>query len=139
MTTKAKTPKINKVFNSLTQHLRKPNTKKKFSPSLTVPDQTMSLRELIDRQKRGLPIGGEGTPVYLDDDGIGIDMSKMTKIEKTEVLHQAADELKELHDKLTSQKLATEKAKEAQRIIDIERLAVQKHIENEEKDSTNTP
>lgn len=37
-------------------------------PSQTVPDQTMSIRTLLDRYARGLPIGGLKEAIWQDDD-----------------------------------------------------------------------
>ena len=36
-------------------------------PSMTIPDQTMSLRQILDRYARGLPIAGVKVPQF--DDG----------------------------------------------------------------------
>lgn len=33
-------------------------------PSETVPDQSMTVREIMERYARGLPLGGEKFPVY---------------------------------------------------------------------------
>lgn len=33
-------------------------------PSLTIPDQTLSIKELLDRYARGLPIDQGKTPIY---------------------------------------------------------------------------
>lgn len=38
-------------------------------PSLTIPDETMSLREILDRYARGLPISGNEPIYHVDDDG----------------------------------------------------------------------
>lgn len=37
-------------------------------PSLTVPDMTMSIREILERHSRGLPLDGVRIPVYQDDE-----------------------------------------------------------------------
>lgn len=40
---------------------------KNTSPSKTIPDQTMSIPELIRRYASGLPLGGAKVPMYEDD------------------------------------------------------------------------
>lgn len=37
-------------------------------PSLTVPDQSMSVQEILDRYARGLPIGGSRVPIFDEED-----------------------------------------------------------------------
>jgi hypothetical protein len=42
---------------------------KKFTlPSMTVPDQTMSIRTILDRYSRGLPVGGRVDEYYDEED-----------------------------------------------------------------------
>lgn len=36
-------------------------------PSMTIPDQTMSIRTILERHSRGLPVGGS-LDVYYDED-----------------------------------------------------------------------
>lgn len=36
-------------------------------PSMTIPDQTMSIRTILERHSRGLPVGGS-MDVYYDED-----------------------------------------------------------------------
>jgi hypothetical protein len=40
---------------------------KNTQPSKTIPDQTMSIPELIRRYASGLPLGGARVPMYEDD------------------------------------------------------------------------
>lgn len=47
-------------------------------PSLTVPDQSMTIREIINRSQKGLPVSGVRVPMYNEtDDGIMPDLSRM--------------------------------------------------------------
>lgn len=73
-----------KVFNSLTaRHARERKYKETDQPSCTVPDQTMSLRTLLDRYSRGLPIGGiKGAPLYDDQEiAYGINLKTLDLID----------------------------------------------------------
>lgn len=38
------------------------------TPSMTVPDQTMSIRTILERYSRGLPIGGRTDDYYDEED-----------------------------------------------------------------------
>lgn len=48
-----------------------------FLPSLTVPDQVLSIRQIMDRFSRGLPIDGEQFAVYHGEDFELPDFSRM--------------------------------------------------------------
>lgn len=70
-------------------------------PSKTVPDQTMSLRELIKRFAQGLPINAAKVPLY-DDDPENNDLpdpSRLDLAEREELALQYADELQGLREK----------------------------------------
>lgn len=74
---------------------------KNNKPSATVPDQTMSLRELISRYARGLPINGVKIPVYdenPEDDNLP-DPATLDLAEREELALQYAEELQELKER----------------------------------------
>lgn len=100
---------------------------KNFQPSLTIPDQTMPLRELIDRFTRGLPVTSF-KPVYDEDNSLP-DPRKMDLAEYNEMRKNVALELKNITEK---QQLEEKQRIENQRLKEIEE-EVQRRI------STNTP
>lgn len=57
-----------KVKNSLNAYLFPYEGEINNEPSCTVPDQTMSIREILQRYSRGLPIGGRNDLYYDEDD-----------------------------------------------------------------------
>lgn len=57
-----------KVKNSLNANLFESKGKKFTLPSMTIPDQTMSLKTILERYARGLPIGGRTDEYYDEDD-----------------------------------------------------------------------
>lgn len=62
---------------------------KNFGPSCTVPDQSMSIREIMDRFARGLPLGGEKVPIWNgEDDDVfdGVDPRTLDLSEKEDLL-----------------------------------------------------
>lgn len=60
-------------------------------PSLTIPDQAMSLKEMMARHARGLPVTGNALPPLYDDDETsqGIDIRKLDLQERKEYLERA--------------------------------------------------
>lgn len=61
-----------------------------YDPSLTIPDETMSVRELMDRQAKGLPLNGQKVPMYdsdMDDlqlpDLTGKDLAEIQEIRES--------------------------------------------------------
>lgn len=80
--------------------------------SLTVPDQTMSIRTILQRYARGLPIAGTThEPEYLGEDMLGIDLRTLDISERAEVIGNAKRELQEIQDKIEKEK--AEKAEKA--------------------------
>ena len=72
-------------------------------PSLTIPDETMTLRTILDRFARGLPITGQDKePIYNGEDGLGVDIRTLDISEREEIADKARRELKEIADRLQS-------------------------------------
>lgn len=74
---------------------------KKFTqPSQTVPDQTMSLKELLNRYAKGQPFENTKEPLFYGDDGEGINPATLDLSEREYYTEQAKRELKEIQDRL---------------------------------------
>lgn len=56
-------------------------------PSLTVPDQSLSVKQILDRYARGLPLGGMKVPVYDGEEDVP-DFNKLDLAERQELLEQ---------------------------------------------------
>lgn len=69
-------------------------------PSLTIPDETMSIREILSRHARGLPISGQKVPLYEGEEDIMPDLRHMDLADRQYILEQAADELDALKNRL---------------------------------------
>lgn len=81
-----------------------------YGPSLTVPDQTMSLREILSRHSRGLPISGvKVNPEYHGDTEDLVDFRTMDLAEKEDFIKAKADELKSIKDKLETERQQQQK------------------------------
>lgn len=81
---------------------------KNYAPSMTVPDQSMSIKEIMDRHAKGLPIIGNGNVPMYEDETTGIlwpaDWEKMDISEKQEYMEQAAKEIVQIREKHKKQK-----------------------------------
>jgi hypothetical protein len=55
-------------------------------PSLTVPDQSMSIQTILERYARGLPIGGRTDEYYDEDDTMpdyrSLDLTEIAELQK---------------------------------------------------------
>jgi DNA-binding transcriptional MerR regulator len=90
-------------------------------PSLTIPDQSMSVRELITRYSSGLPLGGVKEQIYEGEDGDGIDPRRLDLAERQELEIAARQELAEIEERLKSKKVEKSKSKlTEEQIQDIE-------------------
>ena len=62
-------------------------------PSMTIPDQTMSIREILDRYARGLPIEAGKVPIY-DGEEYTPDPRYMDLADRQEYMEYAKDQIK---------------------------------------------
>lgn len=75
-------------------------------PSMTVPDQTLSMKDILRRFRQGLPITGAKAPVF-DDDGSEEyfpDLSKMDLADRQQAIEDAQVELASLKTKIEEEK-----------------------------------
>jgi len=88
-----------KTWMNAKQHPK--NYEVNTDPSETIPDQTMSIRTLLDRYARGLPIGGSKQPIWQDDDEYNDlpDPRTLDLAERQELAELAKSELRTLKSK----------------------------------------
>lgn len=76
-------------------------------PSMTVPDQTMSIQEIMKRYARGLSLGGSlRTPIYDNDEDFDNDLPDirtMDYAEREEFAQRAQDEIAIITQKVKSE------------------------------------
>jgi hypothetical protein len=86
-------------------------------PSETIPDQSMSIRTLLDRYSRGLPISGERTPICQQGDDFNDmpDPRTLDLAERQEFAELYQQELKSLKKTLKSEN----KTPDLQKLSDI--------------------
>ncbi|AXH75116.1 MAG: hypothetical protein [Microviridae sp.] len=70
-------------------------------PSQTVPDQTMSIRTILEKYARGENFN-QRTPIFSEDDGenMGLDIRRMDLSEIAELKKHNEDEIKRLQEKV---------------------------------------
>lgn len=83
-------------------------------PSKTIPDETMSLKTILARYARGLPINGYGEPVYNGDDDDLPDFSRMDKVELEEYRQNHRELVKLQEEDLKQKQKEQREAKEKQ-------------------------
>lgn len=68
-------------------NIKQPSQGKTFTqPSLTIPDQTMSIRTIMERYARGLPFEDRKTPLFDTDDlSTGVDLRKLDLVDIQEM------------------------------------------------------
>lgn len=64
-------------------------------PSKTVPDQAMSVREILRRYSLGLSVGGGRVPIYEGEEDAMPDLSKMDLADRQSFMEAAANEIEE--------------------------------------------
>lgn len=57
-----------KIKNSLNAHLFEVKNRLIETPSQTIPDQSMSIKTILERYARGLPVGGRLDEYYDEED-----------------------------------------------------------------------
>jgi len=74
-------------------------------PSLTVPDQTMTIKQIIDRYARGLSTGGQKVPLYEGEEDLleGINWQTLDLAEKQAIKENFAQELNQIQLKINEQ------------------------------------
>lgn len=99
--------KIRNLFNASDFN----DAEKDFQASQTIPDQALSVREILQRYANGLPLGGSNEPIYEGEDGDGIDPRRLDLAERQELEISARQELAEIEERLKSKKVEKTTAK----------------------------
>lgn len=86
---------MHKVKNSLNYDYQDQLGEVNTLPSMTIPDQTMSIRTIVDRYTRGLPITAF-TPVYEGEDFYMPDPKTLDLVERAELLERTKEEVESL-------------------------------------------
>ena len=90
---------VGEIRHWLNAHNSTKNYEKNDQPSKTIPDQTMSVAEIMRRHVRGIPIEAGKVPLYEEENTMP-DLSKMDLVDRQEYLDNAKDELDQLKRKM---------------------------------------
>lgn len=84
-------------------------------PSETIPDETMSIREILDRYARGLPLNGMRTPLYQREPSFDDlpDPATMDLAERQELAEMLEAELEDLREKQIRYRVSEEERQKA--------------------------
>jgi len=84
-------------------------------PSMTVPDQSMTIREIMDRYARGLDVGGKMEELWEDEDGSdGINPRTLDLVDLQELKIKAEEKIKSYEKRAKKAKKDAEKTDENQ-------------------------
>lgn len=105
---KKKVVGISHYKNQMNAHLFVDKGEINTQPSMTIPDQSMSVEELLYRYTHGQSLGGGRTAVYDSDSEIEYpaNWDKLDISEKHEFFMEKTKELKDLREKLLHEKNA---------------------------------
>lgn len=81
-------------------------------PSEAIPDQTMSMREIMERYAKGAPLTNVKTPVYFGEDEEYPDVKKMDLVEIQEMKERAQESIESIKKSLDYQAKQRNEAKE---------------------------
>lgn len=83
-------------------HEFKPKGETNKQPSLTVPDQTMSLRELLHRHTRGLPLHHVERPTYYNENET-IDLKTLDLVDIQDLKDNIQENIEDLSNQIRAQ------------------------------------
>ena len=86
--------------------------------SKTVPDQSMTLRELLIRYAKGLPLEGAKTPIWEGEEGFDVDPEKLDLADREELAEKAREELKAINERV-KEEVEKKKSKKRTTITEI--------------------
>lgn len=67
-------------------------------PSKTIPDQTLSIDQIMDRYAKGLPIGGINTAPIYDEESSGINYKTLDQVDIQEMMRDANDTIRNFEE-----------------------------------------
>ena len=87
-------------------------------PSLTVPDQALSIKDIYDRHRKGLPIEGNVNPIFEESNGINPAAMDLVDIQEykneLERMKKEYEQFREQQKQSYKQRLEQEATKEAE-------------------------
>lgn len=103
-----------KIVNAWTYNYKDNPGEVNTKPSLTVPDQSISVLELYQRFARGLPLEGKEGVYDLDEDGEGYPVPDFSKMD----LAERQEKLEEITEWIDNRKIALKEARDKKQKAD---------------------
>jgi len=91
---------MKRVKHALNAHTFETKGQENNEPSQTIPDQSMTLRELLVRYAKGLPLEGKRIPIWEGEEGFDIDPQTLDLAEIEELKEKAEQELKDIGERI---------------------------------------
>lgn len=131
------TGEIPKYVKPTEARLRKKVYIKNNQKSRTIPNQTMTINEMVARYRRGLPIHGSSrVPLYGGGDEPLMDLDQMDLIDRQEYVDSVADKLVDVRQRMKDAADTEEKAAALEKFDKAVKDAISK-MYNDQKDSSN--
>ena len=108
-----------RIKNSMNASEFEKNYEHNYSPSMTIPDQTLSIRQILERHSRGLPIEGWKVPIWDGEDNDLPDIRTLDLAERQELAHLYAQELQNYNNISTN----VDKVENNERVDEIESIS----------------
>ena len=104
-------------------------------PSLTGPDQAMTIKQLIERFQRGIPLGGQREIEYNDGDDIlnGVDPRTLDISEKFDMIDRLSSELLDIKDKIKFREKEKNKARQQDEQLVVPPVVVPREAKRNDK------
>lgn len=123
------------------KRVRDPESNKK--PSLTIPDQSMTIREIMTRYAKGLPISGGRVPLYENEDGeedFYPDIEHMDLADRQQFLEDSKKQIQEAQAEVKrreqrNKELTAKAAREQARQKEKDRQRIYDEIQKEKDDA----
>lgn len=74
-----------------------------YGIDMTIPDQTLTIRQIVDRFAKGLPVEGAKTPIWDEDNDLP-DFRTLDLAERQEMAHLYKNELEDIQQRINSTK-----------------------------------
>jgi hypothetical protein len=102
------------LFRTQYNHFAFPtNYERNTEASMTIPDQSMTVVQILERHSRGLTLGGAKVPIYDGEDDYFPDPRTLDLAERQQMIEDNALELIELKTKYARDRAAHAKAQKA--------------------------
>lgn len=88
-----------RIKTSMNKNEFQKNYEKNYKAGLTIPDQTMSIRTILDRHSRGLPIDGIKVPIWDGEDNDLPDWRTLDLSERQLLKEQFTEELQSIKNR----------------------------------------